>query len=130
MPQIATLLLIASDAGLNEMLATYFRDEGYRIVQTGEGMEGLRHYLTREVEIRTGAEGEEGQIVASVRQIELLESLREDLAAAEAALGDAAPLEAVLVDLNGALGSVGRILGVDISDVVLDRIFSAFCLGK
>src|SRR5215510_6853497 len=42
MPQIATLLLIASDAGLNEMLATYFRDEGYRIIQTGEGMEGLR----------------------------------------------------------------------------------------
>jgi len=97
---------------------------------TGEGMEALRHYLTQEVEIRTGVEGEEGQIVASVRQIELLESLREELAAAEGALGDAAPLEAVLVDLNGALGSVGKILGVDISEVVLDRIFAAFCLGK
>ena len=96
---------------------------------TGEGMEALRAYLTREVEILAGASGDEGQIVASVRQIELLESLRADLAAAEAALGDA-PLEAVLVDLNGALASAGKILGVNIPDAVLDRIFSAFCLGK
>ena len=42
MPQTATLLLIANDVGLNETLATYFRDEGYRVVQTAEGMEGLR----------------------------------------------------------------------------------------
>ena len=42
MPQIATLLLIASDVDLNENLASYFRDEGYRIVQTTEGMESLR----------------------------------------------------------------------------------------
>ena len=42
MPQIATLLLVASDVDLNETLATYFRDEGYRIVQTTEGMESLR----------------------------------------------------------------------------------------
>jgi DNA-binding response OmpR family regulator len=42
MPQIPTLLLIASDVSLTETLATYFRDEGYRVVQTAEGMEGLR----------------------------------------------------------------------------------------
>ena len=96
---------------------------------TGEGMEALRECLAREVELRAGATGDEGGIVASVRQIELLESLRAELAAAEAALGDT-PLEAALVDLNGALASAGRILGVDVSDAVLDRIFSAFCLGK
>jgi len=96
---------------------------------TGEGMEAFREHLTREVEILAGASGDEGQIVASVRQIELLESLRADLAAAEAGLGDA-PLEAVLVDLNGALVAAGRILGANISDAVLDRIFSVFCLGK
>jgi tRNA modification GTPase len=96
---------------------------------TGEGMEGLRECLTREVEQRAGASGDEGGIVASVRQIQLLESLRSELAAAEAALADA-PLEAALVDLNGALASAGRILGVDVADVVLDRIFSTFCLGK
>jgi len=34
------------------------------------------------------------------------------------------------VDLNGALVAAGRILGANISDAVLDRIFSVFCLGK
>src|SRR5262245_32782477 len=96
---------------------------------TGDGMEALRECLTREVEILAGASGDEGQIVASIRQIELLESLRADLAAAEAAFGDA-PMEAALVDLNAALASAGKILGIDVSDAVLDRIFSAFCLGK
>jgi DNA-binding response OmpR family regulator len=42
MPQTATLLLIANDVVLNETLTTYFRDEGYRIIQATEGMEGLR----------------------------------------------------------------------------------------
>lgn len=96
---------------------------------TGEGMEALRERLTREVELRAGASGDEGGIVASVRQIELLQSLCADLTSAEASLVDA-PLEVVLVDLNGALASAGRILGVDVSDAVLDRVFSAFCLGK
>lgn len=98
-------------------------------VVTGEGMEALRECLTREVEPRAGASGDEAGIVASVRQIELLESLRSHLASGEASLAEA-PLEAALVDLNGALVSAGRILGVDVSHAVLDRIFSSFCLGK
>jgi tRNA modification GTPase len=96
---------------------------------TGDGLEALRERLTREVDHRAGASGDEDGIVATVRQIELLESLRADLVAAEAALVDA-PLEVALVDLNGALASVGRILGVDVAEAVLDRVFSAFCLGK
>ena len=96
---------------------------------TGDGMEALRERLTREVDHRAGASGDEDGIVATVRQVELLELLRADLVAAEAALADA-PLEAALVDLNGALTSLGRILGVDVAGAVLDRVFSAFCLGK
>ena len=55
----------------------------------------------------SGASGDEDGIVATVRQVELLEALRADLVAAEAALADA-PLEAALVDLNGALTSLGQ----------------------
>lgn len=42
MHQIATLLLIVSDAALIETLLAYLRDEGYRVIHTAEGMEGLR----------------------------------------------------------------------------------------
>ncbi|PYN50435.1 MAG: tRNA uridine-5-carboxymethylaminomethyl(34) synthesis GTPase MnmE [Candidatus Rokuibacteriota bacterium] len=93
------------------------------------GVEALLERLAREVELRAGAAGDEGGIVASLRQLELIDSLANALAAGEAALADR-PLEAALVDLKRALEHAGAILGVDVGDAVLDRIFSTFCLGK
>jgi len=122
------LILAKSDLSAHRAAAALTGTQVVSVI-TGEGMEALRERLTREVERRAGASGDEDGIVASVRQIELLESLRSQLVAAETGLAEA-PLEAALVDLNGALASAGRILGVDVSDAVLDRIFSSFCLGK
>jgi tRNA modification GTPase len=96
---------------------------------TGAGMAALLERLSQEVELCVGATGDEGGIVASVRQIELLQALQGALVAGEAALGDA-PLEAALVDLREALDSAGALLGIDVGDVVLDHIFATFCLGK
>jgi len=96
---------------------------------SGGGVEALLDRLTQEVERRASAAGDEGGIVASLRQIELLESLSRAFAAGDAALGDA-PLEAALVDLKDALTCAGSILGVDVGDAVLNHIFSTFCLGK
>ncbi len=93
------------------------------------GVEALLERLAREVDLRAGAAGDEGGIVASLRQLELIDSLASALAAGEAALADR-PLEAALVDLKHALDHAGAILGVDVGDAVLDRIFSTFCLGK
>jgi tRNA modification GTPase len=92
-------------------------------------VEALRESLIHEVEIRAGVVGDESGIAASVRQIERFEALARALGSAEVALAEA-PLEAALVDLNEALSCAGSILGDDVSEAVLDRIFSAFCLGK
>jgi tRNA modification GTPase len=94
-----------------------------------EGTTALRERLAQEVELLAGVAGDEGGIVASARQIELLELLRRTLMAAEASLA-IAPLEAALVDLKEALTCTGSVVGVEVGDAVLDRIFSAFCLGK
>jgi len=93
------------------------------------GVEALLERLAREVDLRAGAAGDEGGIVASLRQLELIDSLAGALAAGETALSDR-PLEAALVDLKHALDHAGAILGVDVGEAVLDRIFSMFCLGK
>ena len=93
------------------------------------GVEALVERLAREVHLRAGAAGDEGGIVASLRQLELIDSLAGALAAGEAALADR-PLEAALVDLKHALDHAGAILGADVGEAVLDRIFSTFCLGK
>ncbi|HKQ65522.1 MAG TPA: tRNA uridine-5-carboxymethylaminomethyl(34) synthesis GTPase MnmE [Methylomirabilota bacterium] len=96
---------------------------------SGHGLDTLLEHLTREAEQRAGAAGDEGGVVASLRQLELMDALSLTLHSGVAALAEL-PLEAALVDLKLALDQVGAILGVDVSDAVLDRIFSTFCLGK
>lgn len=41
-----------------------------------------------------------------------------------------APIECVLVDIKSALSEIGRITGKEISESVVDEIFSKFCVGK
>jgi tRNA modification GTPase len=93
------------------------------------GIDALLERLAQEVDQRAAAAGDEGGIVTSLRQLELFEALSGSLASSVGALREM-PLEAALVDLKHALGLTGQILGVDVSDAVLDHIFATFCLGK
>ena len=40
------------------------------------------------------------------------------------------PLDLCAVDLNEALAALGQITGDNISESLLDEVFSAFCVGK
>jgi len=40
------------------------------------------------------------------------------------------PIEIPLLDLREALAQASALLGVDVGDAVLDRIFATFCVGK
>jgi tRNA U34 5-carboxymethylaminomethyl modifying GTPase MnmE/TrmE len=98
---------------------------------TGEGIEQLLAAMKAWIEDRLVSDADEAGLVASVRQIEALEALRGALARAEAALLVDTPLEAALVDLRDALRLAGNVVGgSDVSELVLDRIFATFCLGK
>ena len=77
----------------------------------------------------TGEADDEGQVAASLRQMETLQSVAVALHAGAAALGEQ-PLEIVLVDLRDALRGTATLLGIELGDAVLDRIFSTFCVGK
>ena len=74
------------------------------------GIDLLLERLAQEVEHRAAAAGDEGGIVTSLRQLELLQAFASSLASSVAALAEA-PLEAALVDLKLALGLTGEILG-------------------
>jgi tRNA modification GTPase len=96
---------------------------------SSDGIDALLERFAQEIEHRAAAVGDEGGIVASLRQLELIEALASSLASGVRALVEM-PLEAALVDLRQALHLAGAILGIDVGDAVLDRIFSTFCLGK
>ena len=72
---------------------------------------------------------EEGPLAATLRQREGLEALSRASAAAVSAL-ESTSVDAVLIDLHESLAIVSALLGVEVGDEVLDRIFSRFCVGK
>jgi tRNA modification GTPase len=105
--------------------------EGVRIsALTGHGMDQLINVLQAWIERRLVGDGDEGGIVATLRQIALLEALESALAEGACALSRGVPIEAALVDFRQALALAGAIVGIGIEEAVLDRIFATFCVGK
>ena len=97
---------------------------------TGAGIDELRDELSARVVRRAGLDGDEGGVVASARALESLEACERSVSAAAAGLESEAASEVLLVDLRDALRALDGTLGLRADEAVLDRIFSAFCVGK
>ena len=71
----------------------------------------------------------EGTVITNLRHKECLEKAESALSRA---IQDAQGkhYELIASDVNGAIHSLGLIIGESIEDDILDRIFSQFCIGK
>ena len=69
-------------------------------------------------------------ILTNVRQHEAISRACRCLHAADAALAHQTPHEMVLLDLYGALTALNELTGEVVTEDILDRIFSTFCIGK
>lgn len=96
---------------------------------TGAGLAALIARLGDEVMRIVGDDGAESQLAATLRQVEALGGIAGSLHAAETALA-IVPLEVALIDLRDALARAAELLGLQLGDAVLDRIFATFCVGK
>ena len=94
---------------------------------TGAGIDQLVERLCTEAEAR--ADGDCGAVIASIRQMEGLWALERALTRAATTLRKE-PVEVALVDLREALALASELIGVEIGDAVVDRIFATFCIGK
>lgn len=95
---------------------------------TGEGIDELVGKLSSLVSQGVGAE--EGVTVTSGRHRAALDESRACLERAARACGGHEPAECVAQHLRGAQDSLGTITGQVTTDELLERIFSAFCIGK
>lgn len=64
------------------------------------------------------------------RQAAALQKAQAALEHVQGAISDQLPLDFWTIDLRGAIQALGEITGEDITESVLDRIFSRFCIGK
>ena len=93
----------------------------------GQGIERLRAELAALI----GADrdvGGAGEAAVNLRHAEALERARAALRRAAAAAGE--PGEIVALELRESLGAIGEVTGRSVSEDLLDRIFSRFCVGK
>ena len=64
------------------------------------------------------------------RQAAALTRAKTALQQVEVTIADQLPLDFWTIDLRAAIQALGEILGEDVTESVLDRIFSRFCIGK
>ena len=94
---------------------------------TGDGEEALG----RAVLERCCALGEQPLLLAlNQRQSDLAVTAAEALARSEQVAADGLPWDFWTIDLRQAIRSLGEITGEQLTESVLDRIFSRFCIGK
>ena len=99
----------------------------YLSAVTGEGEQAL----VRAVLERCGALGEQPLLLAlNQRQSDLAVTAAEALARSEQVAADGLPWDFWTIDLRQAIRSLGEITGEQLTESVLDRIFSRFCIGK
>jgi len=72
----------------------------------------------------------DGVMVTNVRHKDALIRAEAGMQQALAALGDGLSEEFIASDLRGALDAVGEIVGETLTEDIIDRIFSTFCIGK
>ena len=105
----------------------YPREGAMKIsAKTGEGVNGLVDRLLEEAD-RDGIY-EEG-VITNERHIYALEEAYRQIREAEEGF-DFMPSECVLENVRAALSALGRITGKDVSDSIIDEVFSRFCVGK
>ena len=94
---------------------------------TGEGMEDFKSLLASRVNV---GGSEEVVALTTQRQVELVRAAIVRLKEALKLLGDDAPRDIVLIELEAAAKELTRITGTDTNDAMLDDMFSRFCIGK
>ncbi|OQC42308.1 MAG: tRNA modification GTPase MnmE [Deltaproteobacteria bacterium ADurb.Bin058] len=96
----------------------------------GTGLGELRKRLSALIDqvIRTGFRTD--LLVVGQRQLTALFAALHRVRAAKAALSSNMPLDLAAIDLRAAIDHLGEISGSSVSEEIMDRVFSRFCIGK
>lgn len=97
--------------------------------KTGDGINELKNKI-----LRIATDGDlyttERVMLTNIRQKEACIRAKEAISSAILTLDDGFPADLAASDLENAALSLGEITGLTVSEEIIDKIFSKFCLGK
>jgi tRNA modification GTPase len=96
---------------------------------TGAGCDELEAAIVRHAESFRVDHGED-LVAINARHAVALDQATRLLHTALDKVASSAPVELLASDLRGALNAFGEIAGRIDNDLVLDRLFATFCIGK
>ncbi len=96
--------------------------------RTGDGLPALKEAIFQAAMGKTGPLTP--QVVTQARHKQHLDRCRQNLKQALELIGSGHPPELLALELQAGVQELGAILGLEIGEDVLERIFSQFCLGK
>lgn len=94
---------------------------------TGDGLADLEGALRQQL---APSSGTDDILVNNLRHKTLLEQAAQHVRDAMASVQDQRPADFISIDLRAALTALGAITGTEVSESLLDEIFSRFCIGK
>ena len=68
--------------------------------------------------------------ITNVRQKEAISKANESLKMVLQSIHDGMPEDFYSIDLMSAYSSLGEVIGVEVSEDLVNKIFSEFCMGK
>src|SRR5436190_8629946 len=126
------LLIVINKSDLPQMIETAALNDARKIsvsAKTGHGLSDLRDAL-RAFLLERKTDLADDLVLTNERQHESVVRAGQAMATAVDALERQVPHEMVLLDLYGAVGALDELTGEVVTEDILDRIFSTFCIGK
>ena len=127
------LILVINKIDLASPQGMQYPNEIQQVVQTiaaqNQGIEALEAAILETVQAGI-VQAADLDLAINQRQAAALVKAKTSLEQVQATITQEFPLDFWTIDLRGAVHALGEITGEEVTESVLDRIFSKFCIGK
>ncbi len=127
------LILVINKIDLASPVRINYPTEIKQVVRTAaaqnQGIEALETAILKTVQIGK-VQAADLDLAINQRQAAALVKAKTSLEQVQATITQQLPLDFWTIDLRGAIHALGEITGEEVTESVLDKIFSRFCIGK
>jgi len=127
------LILVINKTDLTPPDSVSYPDSINRVITAAvtknEGIEALEQEILEAVQTGT-LHAADLELAINQRQAAVLTQAKVALEQVQETISQQLPLDFWTIDLRGAIQALGEITGEEVTESVLDRIFSRFCIGK